>query len=284
MTQSKVESSIHEWLRDKPNALTRASRWILASYYNRLPRQLRPFTALHWMSKTALASSAPAVAYYFYASITAGAALGATVAILVAHSVVSFLDAASREKQAKTSQAGTEIMMRLGELLGAAKPRSRSQSEKDDAIRAALGVIEIFVRQVTNCQKGEISVAIATYNGQSSSRMCIKYRNPGNTRPLNRKFDGEGVLGHHACQAGTAPRVVHDIRGLAKDLQRSPTQSEASYRSFFILPLTVTHNGEQRVGGFLSIDSTKPYCFYGSRARIIVVNCQPVIEHIQDLL
>lgn len=66
--------------------------------------------------------------------------------------------------------------------------------------------------------------------------------------------------------------------------QKSPTQSEVAYRSFFILPLTVARGQETKIGGFLSIDSTRPYIFYGKRARIIVVNIQPVIEHIQDLL
>jgi hypothetical protein len=239
---------------------------------------------MHWGSKTLMASSAPSVAYFFYESISALSAALASVAIFAGHTVVSVIDGASKEKKSPSGDAGTETIIRLGELLGAVKPRTRDEAARSDAIRSALGIIEVFARQVTGCERGELSVSIALYTGESNHRMCIKHRNPGNTRPLGRKFDGAAVLGHHACKAGSQPRVVHDLRGMSKMLQKSPTQSEVAYRSFFILPLTITRGQETKIGGFLSIDSTRPYSFYGKRARIIVVNIQPVIEHIQDLL
>lgn len=281
---SEVDRAIENWLLDNPGWLGRSGRWVQSFYHNRLPRRFRFFGAVHWTSKTLMASSAPSVAYFFYDSITALTAAAASGAIFLGHSFVSFLDGASKDKKSPLSDAGTETIIRLGELLAAVKPRTRDEAARSDAIRSALGIIEVFVRQVTGCERGELSVSIALYTGESNHRMCIKHRNIGNTRPIGRKFDGSAVLGHHACKAGKQPRVVHDLRGLHKILQKSPTQSDASYRSFFILPLTVKRSEGERVGGFLSIDSTRPYSFFGKRARIIVVNIQPVVEHIEDLL
>lgn len=283
MSAEDLDRAIERWILDRPNKAQRFWRWSRSYYFNKLPRQFRPLGVAHWASKTSVASSAPFLAY-FYGSIAGWMAFAGSAAIFGGHSLVSLLDRASRDKRSPTGDASTEIIIRLGELLGAVKPRSTPAGQRDDAIRSALGIIEVFARQVTGCEKGELSVAIALYTGESSHRMCIKHRNPGNTRPMGRKFDGGGVLGHHACKAGSQPRVVHDIRGLGKELQRSPTQSEVGYRSFLILPLVVTRSEGQRIGGFLSIDSTRPYSFFGKRAKVVVVNCQPVIEHIQDLI
>jgi hypothetical protein len=271
-------------LEDKPGRGRRAVRFFKAYYHNRWPRRFRPLGILHWGSRTAMASSAPAVAYAFYDSITLVTAGAASAAIFVGHSMVSMFDAASKEKKSPVSDAGTETIIRLGELLGAAKPKSREDGIRNDAIRSALGVIEIFARQITGCEKNELSVSIALYTGSSDQQMTIRHRNPGNTRPINRKFDGRTALGHHACRAGRQPRVVHDLKGLSKGLQKSPTQSSASYRSFLLVPLVITKGGVETIGGYLSIDSDRPYCFYGRRASIIVVNIEPIVEHIQNLL
>lgn len=284
MASQDLETQIQVWLKDDPNLARKVARWFKASYNNRWPKRFRFFGVLHWTSRTAMASSAPAIAYGIYESISLLTAAVASGVIFLGHSLVSVLDSASKEKKSPSSDAGTETIIRLGEVLAATKPKTREEGARNDAIRSALGVIEVFVRQVTGCEKGEISVSVALYNGSSDHQMTIRHRNPGNTRPINRKFDGRSALGHYACQAGRQPRIVHDVRGLHRDLQKSPTQSAASYRSFLIVPLIIRRGQEERVGGFLSIDSNRPYCFFGKRASIIVVNVEPIIEHIQDLL
>lgn len=275
---------IAKWLADDPFLSVRIWRWLQAYYHQKLPAHFRPFSLLHWVTKTGVAASAPGVAYYIYNSISAIQAAVATAVIFGGHSIVSFLDGASKEKRRTDADAAAETVVRVGELLSYVRPKSSREASRDASVRSALGVIEVFARQVSKSMKGDISVAIALYVGGSATKMVINHRNPGNTRPMGRKFDGVGVLGHYACVAGRAPRPVHDIRAFSKVVQRSPTQTSSNYRSFLILPLVAKRQGNEQVIGFLSIDSTKPYCFYGSRARIIVVTCQPIIEHIQDLL
>ena len=65
---------------------------------------------------------------------------------------------------------------------------------------------------------------------------------------------------------------------------KSPTQSSFGYRSIFFIPLSQKVNEVETVLGFISIDSTSAYAFYGNRANTIIVTCEPFISHIQDLL
>lgn len=213
--------------------------------------------------------------------VKAGALFGS---LFVGHSVVSYLSQRSQGKQRGPNPTTIDAMIRIGDYLSSQTVARAKADEKGAMVVAALGLIEVLSREVTCRKKGEISVSLATYEGSSRSKMRLRYRNPGNDRPQNRPFDATDLLAHRACQAGSKPRVVHDLSGFGRGAKRSPTQSEISYKSFLILPLRAHRDGEEKVIGFLSIDSTTPYSFFGNRAMTIVVNSQPIITHIQALL
>ena len=284
MVDKDFERSVELWINDNPRLFRRAARWTMASYHHRLPRAFRPTAIAHFSTKSALACSAPTLAYLVYDTITAWMATVASCAIFFGHTLVAFFDRLSREGHSSQKVDQTEFIVRVGELIRMCAPASRAQANRDDMIRSSLGIIENFARQITKSKKNEISVSIALYEGNSGSKMRIRHRNPGNARPIGKVFDGRGVLGHHACLSGTGPKIVHNLSRMHRKFRRSPTDSEVVYRSFLILPLTVARNGSSKIGGFLSIDSTRPYTFYGSRGRVLVVNCEPLVEHIQQLL
>ncbi len=238
----------------------------------------------HYLTRTGMAASAPAVAYFTGGPVTglvAGVAFGA---IFVGHSVVSFFGAKS--ERASKGNAGLGVMMiRLGDLLAATKVKSTTESEKLEAVRALLGVIELFALEITGLRKGEIAVSVARYKGHSSVEMKLVCRNPGNdTRPVNRSFNATNKLGHRACKAGHKARIVNDLRGFGPMAMESPTQSKVSYRSIVLFPLVGVRDGNDFLVGFLSIDATRPYAFYGNRGNDVVVHCQPIVNHIQAIL
>jgi hypothetical protein len=271
------------WLADDHGRLYRARRWMKGYYYSRLPRDFRLVGLLHWSGKTAIASSGPAVAFV-YGSIALGLAAATAAAIFVAHALVGLLDRMSREKASGTSEAQTEMMVRLGDLLAGTKANAVAPSDRDDAIRACLGILENFIRLSTKSKKGEISVNLILYTGNSTTRMKVRHRNAGNDRPVNREFDASHLAGHYACQFGIQPQVIHDLREFPKGASVSPTQTVVSYRSIFIMPVTSSGNRNHVARGFVSIDSTRPYAFYGNRASTIVVACEPVFSRICDLI
>ena len=256
----------------------------MAVYHHRIPREFRFFGLAHFTTKSAVASSAPVLAYAIYSTITLWQATVASFLIFSGHAAVSFLDSVSIRKKSSQQEDQTESIVRVGELLRLCVPKSREKSNRDDMVRSALGIIENYAKQHTKSRKGEISVAIALYEGSSTTNLKLRHRNPGNTRPIGRQFDGTGILGHHACQNGSGPKIVHNIKRMHANFRRSPTNSKVLYESFLILPLTVERNGTQVIGGFLSIDSTKPYTFYGSRGTVLIVNLEAIVEHIQKLL
>lgn len=231
-----------------------------------------------------VASSGPAVAHVVFGSITLWMAGAASVAIFLGHSAVSLFDQMSKEKKKDTAGSEADLVIRFGEIIASLESQAIDPENTDSSITSTLGVLEIVSRRVTKGQKGEIGVSLATYNGHHVNELKIRHRNPGNERPIGRKFAGTFVLGHHACQAGTDPRVVHDLRAFGKKACVSPTQSSFGYRSIFFIPLSRKINGIETPLGFISIDSTNAYAFYGNRANTVIVTCEPFINHIQDLL
>ena len=278
------QRKISEWLSGNVAWYMRIYDAIKGIYNNKIPREFRILGIGHWISKTFLASSAPCVAYYFYASISGWTAMVASAAIFIGHSIVGMLDRGSKEKKKGMPVGDSEILIRFGDLLAALRANSTAAPNKDDAIRACLGILEIFARQITKSNKGDVSVSLVQYIGNSRSKMRIKYRNPGNERPVNREFDCRHLAGHYACQAGIAPRVVNDIRQFGRAGRTSPTQSTVNYRSIFIIPIAPRKADGNHVSGFVSIDCSRPYAFYGNRDNIITVTCEPVISHIRDLI
>lgn len=282
--QKPLESAIGEWIADKPGYFRRSARWTMDFYHHRLPRTFRFASLLHFGAKSGLAASAPGLMYFVYGTISAWAAVVASACLLAMHTITSVLDRVTKESSSTKDADQTQAMVRVGELLRMCAPASTEAALRDDMIRSALGIIENYARQVTGSRKGEISVSIALYTGNSSHKMRIRHRNPGNERPIGKEFEGRGVLGHHACQHGAGPKIVHNLLRMHPDLRQSPTNSEVVYRSFLLIPLTIRREDKEKIGGFLSIDSTRPYTFYGKRGKKLVVTCEPVVEHIQKLL
>jgi len=280
----KIQKRVHSWIEDDYGLPWKVVRWSKGVYYNRAPTTLRFYGLLHWLTKTGMASSAPLVAWV-YGSISGLLATGVAGAIFVGHSTVSFFDGLSKEKASQSDDNQTDIVVRFGDLLVAHKVKGTlNDIERDDAIRACLGVLEVFSRQITKTRSGDISVSLVLYSGSSQGRMKVRYRNPGNTRPVNREVDADKMLGHTACVNGALPRVVHDLREFGKGSITSPTQSKADYRSIFFFPLTVDSGDEKVVRGFVSIDCKRPYAFYGNRSSSIVVTCEPILNHIGELI
>ncbi len=280
----KFEALKQAWIEDRYAWHQRFVRWLKGFYYNRFPKRFRVYGVLHWVAKTAMASSAPVVAW-IYGSITGILAGVVAGSIFIGHSAVSFLDNLSKEKASQSGDNQTDIVVRFGDLLAAHRVRKTlDEIERDDAIRACLGVLEVFSRQITKSQSGDLSVSLLLYIGNSRSRMKIRHRNPGNTRPVNREVDADRMLGHTACVNGALPRVVHDVREFGKSSVSSPTQSKADYRSIFFFPLAADEGEQKVVRGFVSIDCKQPYAFYGNRSNSIIVTCEPILNHIGELI
>lgn len=231
-----------------------------------------------------MASSAPGVAYMSGGSLSFVTAASLFGGLFVAHSVVSFLGNRAAGRKSGPNPTTIDAMVRIGDVLSSQTAIKAKAAEKQAAIVGALGLIEVLAREVCCRKKGEIAVSLATYEGSSPTTMRLRFRNPGNDRPLNRTFDASDLLAHRCCIAGGTPRVVHDLRGFGDKSRRSPTQSSVSYRSFLIFPLRGLRNGDEKVIGFLSIDASTPYSFFGNRANNIVVHAQPIVSHIQALL
>lgn len=112
------------------------------------------FGFLHWGAKTGLAASPPVFAWYYGTIQTVGVVLIATAAIAGLHSVVGLLDALSKEKSSSTSDNQSDVIVRFGDLLAAHRQKGNlAVDAKDDAIRACLGILEIFTRQTTKSKK-----------------------------------------------------------------------------------------------------------------------------------
>ncbi|TIU98038.1 MAG: hypothetical protein E5W09_12965 [Mesorhizobium sp.] len=284
LATSQESQPIELWLADSYGRGYRFKRYLWGFYYNKVPRDFRIIGMTHWLAKTALASSAPAVAF-FYGSVGAATATVTAAAIFVGNSFVSILDRLSQEKSSGAGHAQTELMVRLGDLLTGMKGRAVAPADKDDAIRACLGILENYARLVTRSNKGEISVSLVLFAGNSTTKMKVRHRNPGNERPTNREFDATNLVGYHACTRGSEPRVVHDLKKFGGKSMVSPTQTKVNYRSIFLIPV-VTRRGEEgeKVRGFISIDCPRPYAFYGNRSSVLVVTCEPVLSRINDLI
>lgn len=277
------DRQVELWLADDYAWPARWRRAIAGVMHNRVPRQFRPMPVLHWLSRQGLASTPPFILLY-YGTIGFTTAYIAAGGLFIANAFVGFLGLAA-EPKAIPDDAHAEAMVRFGDLLGAFKTGSVPAARKPDAIRACLGILEIYARRITKTSKGDVSVSLVQYAGSSSTKLKILHRNPGNLRPVDgREFDGRYVLGHHACQHGARPCVVHQLNHFGRHLQ-SPTQSRVEYKSIFFIPIeATTAGGGVRVKGFVSIDCKRPYAFYGNRSREISVTCRPIVDHLKDLL
>ncbi|ULB08743.1 hypothetical protein ORIO_02175 [Cereibacter azotoformans] len=282
MKDDEFHRKVEHWLSDDPTRWERFQLAARALWHNKVPRSFRWWSVIHWLTKMALASSAPAVAYFMNRSIPAWAAITASVGILIGNIVVSLFDQLSKARRADRG-GETELAVRFGEIIASFETKTTAIGDADDSIRSALGVIEIVARKITKSTKGSIAVSLATYNGSGTSEMRIRHRNPGNDRAGNRKFPTTYVLGHYAAQAGD-PRVVHDLKSFGRRGFSSPTGHDVNYRSIYFIPVSRVVKGTQVPCGFISIDSTRAYAFYGNRDKAIIVTCEAFIDHVQSLL
>lgn len=278
----KINNKVDRWLIEEPTKLKTLYHWLLFARHNRLPKDFRLFGVTHWFVRFSLIASAPALAYYVYDRITLSQAVYAVLILFLLFSISSILDLWSKSKNKTLEQAYSETWVRIGDLITTVKSSATLQKNRDDTITAALGVIEGYARVITKSPKGEISVSLALYDGKSTSKMKIHHRNPGNDRPIGRYLKNlENVLGHRACIAGPAPRVVSDLKWFGKEIFSSPTHAVCKYRSILLVPITASKTG--KIKGFLSVDCIRPHAFHGKCADQIVVTCEPLIDHIQDL-
>lgn len=193
----------------------------------------------------------------------------------------SWADKWSQNKSNAVEQASVEAWVRIGDLITSVKSSATLSVNRDATVTSALGVIEAYARQITKSPKTDISVSLALYDGNGTTSMKIRHRNPGNERPTGRKLKNlEKVMGHIACQSGPEPRVVADLKAFGGDAFFSPTQSACTYRSIVILPITARGNG--KVKGFVSIDCVRPHAFHGKIADQLVVTIEPLINHIEE--
>lgn len=274
---------IQRWLEQGYGRRARAWRGIRAFYYNKCPSifRFRWLGLTHGSLKASLATSGPVVAWYL-GEMSLATAGGIGGALFAANALVSMLDKSSAAKPLEGQRM--ESFVRFGDLLAALKADSVEELDKQKAIRACLGIIENICLPITKSRKGEISANLILYRGNSSTKMKVIERNPGNERPVGREVNGENMLGHHACRHDGLPRVVDDLRSFSSKWVSSPTQSRAGYRSIFFIPLAQKRSGRTVVRGFISIDCQRPFAFHGNRSRDIIVTCEPVTSLIIDLI
>lgn len=272
---------IDEWLSDRPNKTKRVWRWIKAIYFDRRNRNIRLISIIHWLLKAAVASSAPVLAY-IYGTIEIILAIFISSVLFTVNTIISILDRITKDDTEEKSDSTSEIILRFGDLLSTLNHESTPRKNKDNAIASALGIIEAHARKITKSKKGEIGVSLVLYE-KDGTQMTVRHRNPGNTRPIGRVFDSGKVLGHFACQMGDVPRVVFDLKEFGSHLFQSPTQSVVNYRTILIVPISKRTRGNGIIG-FVSVDCKRPFAFYGHRAKELLVVCEPVFNHVRNVI
>lgn len=79
--------------------------------------------------------------------------------------------------------------------------------------------------------------------------------------------------------------LKHNDGTAAEELMmRSCELLRPPYRSFFIVPICTARRDGLIPLGYLSIDSTRPYEFYGNRANVLAVECESIIARLKKLM
>lgn len=279
---SKFKYKVDRWLaEEEPNIFVKASDLFWFWFYNKSLFEFSFWKFIGWLGRFAATASTPAITYYVYKRITFTEAAIAAGVLFALFSINSVVEQWLKRKTSVVDAASAETWIRVGDLITSVKSSATPVAERDGSFTATLGVIEGYARVVTKSPKSQISVSLALYDGNSTTHMKIKHRNPGNERPIGRPLKNlDRVLGHIACQFGLGARVVNDLNYFGRDAMFSPTQSSRNYRSLLLIPITSNRSG--KVKGFVSVDCARPYAFYGNRAKRLVVTCEPLIEHIQE--
>lgn len=279
-SDKKFEKCVENWLRDDPSWIKYRAALTKSYFHNKV--RVKPLKVLVWPTRPALLSSPPLIAAFGYEVVSVTVGLSVAAALFVGHLVVGGLETWAERKSGLVDANEEEIAIRVGDLVSSIRSDKTRAEDKHSSIVASLGIIEGYARLLTKSTKGQISVSLALYTGTGESEMKLAFRHPGSERPVNRRFRVKNVLGHYATQAGNAPRIVNNLKSFGKNALASPTRTTSSYRSILFFPINVDQVSGKK--GFISIDCTKKYAFFGTVAERIVFMCQPLVAHIEDQL
>lgn len=279
---AEAESKIARWLEERPSIWRSLIDSCKARYYRRAYGRLLKRSLL-WAVKLAAACSAPFLAYFVYGSIPLAAAIIASLYLIILYAVGSRLERWVSINAVGESPPEEQIWIRIGDLLASVRSEATLDGDREHSIQSTLGLIEGYARQRTRSPLGEISVSVVLYSNGDCTKMTVKHRNIGNKRPVKRVLnDLDRLLGHRVCSAKkVAPRVVNDLQSFGREIDVSPTQASTSYRSILFVPLKDAKSN--KIKGFISIDCTTPYAFFGNDSDAIIVTCEPLISHIAEL-
>lgn len=280
---AKSKETLRRWLEGDHTWYWRTYMWAGAFWHNKVPRRLRPWGIFHLVARAALICAAP-ITGVITSALTVSNAIVVAVVLLLFNVATTVGDRLSKEKARSPEFAGTGLV-RVGDLLSSYKPDAvRGRQYKETAIEACLGIMESIALPVTKSQTGDVSVTLILYEGSSVTKMRVRKRNPGNTRPLNRPVDTERTLGHYVCQRGDSPLTINDIKHFGKEFAQSPTQTSYDYKAILLIPLLCDTQDGPKPKGFVSIDCNRPYAFYGNRANSITVMSKPILAQLREMI
>lgn len=286
MSEQTFDKAVEAWLAGTPSWFLRVRWWLAANYYKRIwNKNIRARPVLVMAVKALVPAATPLLAYHVRANaaLTFPSAMLWSGMIFAVAVTVDFVQTLLSLKH-NDGTAAEELMMRSCELLRLCGDDAIIAANRPAARNACLSIIEVYVRSLTNAARGEIGVSLARYVPGQPAMLRIDERNAGSLRKMGVTFSGRFVIGHHACMAGDDPRAVYDIRAFGAEAFRSPTGSKTPYRSFFIVPICTARRDGLIPLGYLSIDSTRPYEFYGNRANVLAVECESTIARLKKLM
>lgn len=280
-----LNRQIDVWLDGRYGFPFRVLRWIKSVWFNLVWANGYQRTRWHIISyilKAATPASAPILSHFFIGNLSLRAALYMAGAISVLAFGANWVERKINSPSIK-DPFPKEMLRRIGEITSGLHPEATPPDERDHAKRACLTLIELYVRAQFRLPEKSVGVSLILYNGSSSTELRVDARNLGNER-VNKRFRGHHVLGHHACRAGPMPRAVADLREFNKLARKSPTGSTVSYRSFFLIPVGEEVDEIYKPKGYISIDATRPYVFYGNNAEVVAVDCEVIVNHLMTLV
>ena len=280
-----LQQQIDAWLDGRYSIFAKGWRWVKSIWFNIAWTNGRRRTRWHVASYTLKAltpASAPILSHLFIGNIELTSAFYMAGAIALLAVGANWVERKVNNPTIK-DPFPKEMLRRIGEITSGLHPEATRPDEREHAKRACLTLIELYVRAQFRLPEKSVGVSLILYNGSSSTELRVDARNLGSER-VNKKFRGAHVLGHHACQAGSRPRAVADLREFNKLVRKSPTGSTVSYRSFFLIPVGEEVDEIYKPKGYISIDTSRPYVFYGNNAEVVAVDCEVIVNHLMTLV
>lgn len=280
MPSEKGLRAIDRWLGSDPTRPERLRRWTKNCYH----RFCWPHGERRTLSHAALyiaEAAVPAIALVANGllSDTSKPKVYLTLAAAVAVFALFIGVVRRRVNAPKRDQHAREMFRRASEIL--VKHRTKN-ADKSEVKQGCLTMLEAYVRSAYRLPPGTVGVSIVTYKGDRE-KLKIDAREAGSKRRPG-DFRCEFVLGHYAAQAGPDPRPIPDLHEFPKEFRKSPSGSDVAYRSIFIIPLGETVDEVFTPKGYISIDATQPYVFYGNRAEDMAVDCEHIADFMKTLI